>query len=130
MKRLLTVSPDDNVGAAYWTAAETNVGIICACLPYLRPLISRIFPHLMSTNSYHLSHQRRSQMVDLSRTHRTNRGTMVSVAARDYDMYSINIRPGENSSRSTMAGIEVTTEVAQVTKGGETTSERRLVMDV
>ncbi|KAL4745170.1 hypothetical protein BDW72DRAFT_198908 [Aspergillus terricola var. indicus] len=29
----------DNVGAATWSAVECNVGIICACLPTLRPLI-------------------------------------------------------------------------------------------
>ncbi|KAL4771718.1 hypothetical protein BDW60DRAFT_207783 [Aspergillus nidulans var. acristatus] len=29
----------DNVGAATWSAVEYNVGIICACLPTLRPLL-------------------------------------------------------------------------------------------
>ncbi|RAL06990.1 uncharacterized protein BO97DRAFT_269482 [Aspergillus homomorphus CBS 101889] len=41
----------DNVGAASWSAIECNTGIICACLPTLRPLISRILPHLLSTLS-------------------------------------------------------------------------------
>ncbi|EIT83338.1 integral membrane protein [Aspergillus flavus] len=41
----------DNVGAASWSAIECNVGIICACLPTLRPLVSRIVPHLLSTLS-------------------------------------------------------------------------------
>ncbi|KAE8351747.1 integral membrane protein [Aspergillus coremiiformis] len=41
----------DNVGAATWSAVECNVGIICACLPTLRPLVSRIVPHLLSTLS-------------------------------------------------------------------------------
>ena len=40
---------DDNVGAASWSAIECNVGIICACLPTLRPLISCIIPRLLST---------------------------------------------------------------------------------
>ncbi|KAL4903494.1 hypothetical protein BDW74DRAFT_168999 [Aspergillus multicolor] len=40
----------DNVGAATWSAVECNVGIICACLPTLRPLISRITPQLLSSN--------------------------------------------------------------------------------
>ncbi|OJJ33053.1 hypothetical protein ASPWEDRAFT_43103 [Aspergillus wentii DTO 134E9] len=39
----------DNVGAASWSAVECNVGIICACLPTLRPLVSSIMPHLLST---------------------------------------------------------------------------------
>ena len=40
----LTEWVDDNVGAASWSAIECNVGIICACLPTLRPLVSRILP--------------------------------------------------------------------------------------
>ncbi|RDW93166.1 uncharacterized protein DSM5745_00488 [Aspergillus mulundensis] len=40
----------DNVGAATWSAVECNVGIICACLPTLRPLISRMIPRLLSSD--------------------------------------------------------------------------------
>ncbi|CEJ60339.1 hypothetical protein PMG11_08916 [Penicillium brasilianum] len=39
----------DNVGAASWSAIECNTGIICACLPTLKPLLSRIIPGLLST---------------------------------------------------------------------------------
>ncbi|KAL4788453.1 hypothetical protein BJX76DRAFT_365745 [Aspergillus varians] len=39
----------DNIGAASWSAIECNVGIICACLPTLRPLVSRIIPQLLSS---------------------------------------------------------------------------------
>ncbi|CAI7627029.1 unnamed protein product [Penicillium glandicola] len=39
----------DNVGAASWSAVECNTGIICACLPTLKPLIARIFPGMIST---------------------------------------------------------------------------------
>lgn len=41
----------DNVDAASWSAIECNTGIICACLPTLRPLVSRVIPHLLSTLS-------------------------------------------------------------------------------
>ncbi|CAI7669553.1 unnamed protein product [Penicillium pancosmium] len=41
----------DNVGAASWSAIECNTGIICACLPTLKPLISKIIPGLISTLS-------------------------------------------------------------------------------
>lgn len=27
-----------------WTAVETNVGIICACLPLLRPILNKLIP--------------------------------------------------------------------------------------
>lgn len=39
----------DNVGAASWSAIECNTGIICACLPTLKPLVARIFPNMVST---------------------------------------------------------------------------------
>ncbi|KAK5193383.1 hypothetical protein LTR99_006935 [Exophiala xenobiotica] len=39
----------DNVDAATWSAAELNVGIMCACLPAMRPVISLIFPRLLSS---------------------------------------------------------------------------------
>ncbi|PYH96172.1 integral membrane protein [Aspergillus ellipticus CBS 707.79] len=41
----------DNVGAASWSAIECNTGIICACVPTLRPLVSHFLPHLLSTLS-------------------------------------------------------------------------------
>ncbi|KAI2793853.1 hypothetical protein POX_a00440 [Penicillium oxalicum] len=40
---------NDNVGAASWSAIECNTGIICACLPTLKPLLSKILPGLVST---------------------------------------------------------------------------------
>ncbi|KAL4759500.1 uncharacterized protein BDW70DRAFT_161601 [Aspergillus foveolatus] len=41
----------DNVGAATWSAVECNVGIVCACLPTLRPLLSRMIPQLLSSHN-------------------------------------------------------------------------------
>ncbi|KAJ5946882.1 hypothetical protein N7454_003721 [Penicillium verhagenii] len=92
-----------NVGAAYWTAAECNVAIICACLPFLRPILSVLLQsQLFSRND-----------------------------ERDYDVYSINVKPGDGSERTSLGGIEVTTEmtIMQETKHDENVSERRLVMD-
>ncbi|KEY73986.1 hypothetical protein S7711_02581 [Stachybotrys chartarum IBT 7711] len=43
--------PWDNVGAAMWSAIELNCAIICASLPTLRPLISKIVPGLSSIRS-------------------------------------------------------------------------------
>ncbi|KEF61380.1 uncharacterized protein A1O9_02946 [Exophiala aquamarina CBS 119918] len=46
----------DNVGAATWSSCELNVGIACSCIPALRPLISLIFPRLLtSTRRDHTS---------------------------------------------------------------------------
>ncbi|KUJ11052.1 PTH11-like integral membrane protein [Mollisia scopiformis] len=40
----------DNADASLWSNIEANVGIICASLPTIKPLVSRLFPHLLSTN--------------------------------------------------------------------------------
>jgi hypothetical protein len=37
----------NNVGAATWSSVELNVGITCACLPTLKPLVNRFFPKLL-----------------------------------------------------------------------------------
>ncbi|ESZ98764.1 hypothetical protein SBOR_0870 [Sclerotinia borealis F-4128] len=39
----------DYVPAAYWSTLELHVGIICGCLPSLRPLLNLIMPKLQST---------------------------------------------------------------------------------
>jgi hypothetical protein len=33
-----------------WSAVEVNVGIVCSCIPTLKPLISRILPRLIYSN--------------------------------------------------------------------------------
>ena len=39
---------DDNLNAAIWSCVEANVGICCACVPTLKPLIAAIYPHLFA----------------------------------------------------------------------------------
>ena len=39
----------DNPAAATWSSIEVNVGIICSCLPLLRPLIQMVMVSLMPT---------------------------------------------------------------------------------
>ncbi|KAL3469850.1 hypothetical protein BJX99DRAFT_251652 [Aspergillus californicus] len=53
----------DNIPAATWSSIVCNTGIICACLPILRPLVSRIIPHLLSSliSSRHPNHRRISR---------------------------------------------------------------------
>jgi hypothetical protein len=125
---------DSNVGAAYWTAAECNVAIICACLPFLRPIISRIFPKLLSTNSHnrYTTYGRTAQTATKDMT--ASRSPRVELFSqnmdKDYDMYSINVKHGDRSSHSSLGGIEVTTEMTvsqETAKNDDTASERRLV---
>ncbi|KAJ9619568.1 hypothetical protein H2203_008348 [Taxawa tesnikishii (nom. ined.)] len=33
-----------------WSAIEVNVGIMCACVPALKPLVSRFMPHMLRDN--------------------------------------------------------------------------------
>lgn len=40
----------DNPPAATWSAVETNVGIICSCLPLMRPLVTRWLPGIFSSH--------------------------------------------------------------------------------
>ncbi|OCL13370.1 hypothetical protein AOQ84DRAFT_283276, partial [Glonium stellatum] len=40
----------DQPATAYWSAIGLNTAIICACVPVLRPLVSRISPHFLSAN--------------------------------------------------------------------------------
>lgn len=115
---------DSNVGAAYWTAAECNVAIICACLPFLRPLISRIFPRLLSTKSYN-KYTGQPTMGTANRTRRTQ----LYSQDRDYGLYTIDIE-ATDMKRGSTGGIEVTTEmtVQELSQHDESTSQRRLVM--
>jgi hypothetical protein len=41
----------DNPPAATWSSIETNIGIICSCLPCLRPLVTRYLPGVFSNAS-------------------------------------------------------------------------------
>lgn len=40
----------DGPPAHAWSSAELNIGIICACIPALRPLFSFVFPRFLSTS--------------------------------------------------------------------------------
>lgn len=42
----------DNPAAATWSSVETNVGIICSCLPLLRPLMTKCLPGVFSSHRH------------------------------------------------------------------------------
>ncbi|KAE8362867.1 hypothetical protein BDV27DRAFT_159358 [Aspergillus caelatus] len=115
-----------NVGAAYWTAAECNVAIICACLPFLRPIVSCLFPKLLSTHSY--NRYTRNPTATATTRSRVTRMQLPS-QNDDFGMCTIDIEHGERKPDA-FKGIEVTTEMYQETsKYDESTSQRRLVME-
>ena len=53
--RLVSVRHDaiiiatDFEARAYWTAAEVNLAIVCACLSTLKPLLARVLPRLVQS---------------------------------------------------------------------------------
>lgn len=70
----------DGPPAHAWSSGELNIGIICACVPSLRPLFSLAFPRFFSTtrpeylsNPYPrgASYQRNDSTVELSRVVKT-----------------------------------------------------------
>lgn len=88
----------------------------------------RLFPKLMASSSY----RRHGTSRTYGRTGRSNRlptDLFTRDQERDYDMYSINVKPGDQSSRDFGGGIEVTTQVVQESTKHDSTSERRLVLD-
>lgn len=60
-----------NAKAAVWSSLENNVSIICACLPTLQPLISRIFSFFFRPRPLHSSPGSRnhSTTTQLTTTH-------------------------------------------------------------
>jgi hypothetical protein len=48
MYSVLTRFSDDNVGASIWSNIEVYMGIICASLPAVKPVLGKCFPKLLS----------------------------------------------------------------------------------
>lgn len=121
----LTTSPDSNVGAAYWTAAECNVAIICASLPFLRSVITLIFPKLMPSNSYKRTGGR---TLTTARSHHPLNTAQSQSQQNEYDLYTIDVKSEMPARANRIPGIEVTTEMTQETAMHNGSSdEERLV---
>jgi hypothetical protein len=63
----------DQPATAYWSAIELNMGIMCACLATLRPLVSRIAPRLLNTTSFLRSGQSGGGAYDSNRLYSDDR---------------------------------------------------------
>ncbi|KAF1982026.1 hypothetical protein K402DRAFT_424873 [Aulographum hederae CBS 113979] len=56
--RVISQSRDksyDNAPAAYWSAVEANMAIICSCLPTLKGFVTRYFKGFLESTSYNLT---------------------------------------------------------------------------
>lgn len=94
----------DNVGAATWSAVELNVGIICACLPMMKPLLVRLFPRLLASTSLNSRPENAYYGRDQSRGF-GNVSTVKSMASRDYHEWQ---QFDNLSKREEAVGVAVT----------------------
>jgi hypothetical protein len=124
------------VGAALWTNVEVYTGIICASLPMSKPLISRLFPRLLST-------ARNRYATDTLGSHGFgNHSTIKGAAIRLTDSnkshetvtkVDASERSGQQSRRDSSSydfgkDIYVTTSMRQDVDKGEIGSERDLIV--
>ncbi|KAF2874427.1 hypothetical protein BDV95DRAFT_566165 [Massariosphaeria phaeospora] len=111
----------DNPPAATWSSVEINVGIICSCLPCLRPLIARCLPGVFS-------HDYSTQSAPPYRRH--DLGTALGQLDPEGSRISSHIGSRYLYKRK---DIQVVTEVSvhvEDTKAGRESSTETLVRNV
>lgn len=78
----------DNVPSSCWSVGEICSGITCACLPTLRPLLSKFMPGMLSSedskggSNNKKYYQRSSSGRDISHGNRSNKSADESASAR------------------------------------------------
>lgn len=99
---------------------EINVGIICACLPVLRPLVLRVFPRLLGsknssadkhTGESYTMHEPSSKSKSKSKKGIRNWDYLTTLGthnAMEEDVESISVRP--NAKSESREGIIMSTE--------------------
>ncbi|OAG04340.1 uncharacterized protein CC84DRAFT_1120685, partial [Paraphaeosphaeria sporulosa] len=92
----------DNAPAATWSSVEANVGIICSCLPLMRPLATRWLPGVFSSNKRSIPTGARPYAT--IGTSRTKRNTT-------RNEYALDSRPHSRQSDADIREIVVTTDV-------------------
>lgn len=81
----LTTSKDltyDNADTATWSAGELNISLVCACLPALRPVISRLLPGIFATSN---QSNTEGQFKMTSRRQATSGGSRIRTARNPFD---------------------------------------------
>ncbi|PKX90720.1 putative integral membrane protein (Pth11) [Aspergillus novofumigatus IBT 16806] len=97
------------VTLAKWAMVEINVGIICACLPVLRPLVLRVFPRLAgSKNSSGDKHTDESYTLREAGSNKKKKGIRNWDYLTTDDVESITVRP--NGKSDSQEGIIMSTE--------------------
>jgi hypothetical protein len=107
----------DNPAAASWSSVETNVGIICSCLPLLRPLMTKCLPGVFS------SHKRNTQSTPrIYPTIGSARSRPLPSHNGDYPLETTTKGSGDGSrgsSETTGNDIQVQTHIHVKVEGGE-----------
>lgn len=96
-----------------WSAIEINIGLICACLPLLRPLVTKWFPNLLHTPNGEAHTTPHQHPITIGRaTCRPNLS-----ALHDFDHNGTN--SATELTENSMKSIHVTTSVHVAVEGEE-----------
>lgn len=92
-----------------WAAVEVNLGVICGCVPVLRPLLTKAFPRLGGTTrpggaTSASTRWTKSVQTIGSSAARKKRSTLGSMAHSDNDVY-INLGKLETGSASPLSPL-------------------------
>jgi len=108
----------DATGEAFiWTQVESDVGIICCCLPTLKAFVTRFIPEAFGKNGY----SSRNNAYSLSGINNHN---VSSRAWRDNKSFPSQTDPAHNASSSQeeiMQSIKKTVEVSVMNERHEDT---------
>jgi hypothetical protein len=107
-------SPDqtyDNPPAATWSSVETNVGIICACLPLLRPLLAKYFPKAFPSR-----HRSQYSRPNYPAAYGSKGGSKI---LRSKHEYALDITKRSNESNEDARDIQVVTDIHVQVEGTE-----------
>jgi hypothetical protein len=53
---VLTAASDDNAAAVYWSVAESDIAIICACMPFIPSLLKHVLPSVFGEPTNNLKY--------------------------------------------------------------------------
>ncbi|USP81674.1 hypothetical protein yc1106_08948 [Curvularia clavata] len=101
----------DNPPAATWSSVETNVGIICACLPLLRPLLTKYFPRAFPSR-----HRSNYSRPNYAATFGSKGG---SKALRSKQGYALDVTKRSRDSTEDGRDIQVVTDIHVQVEGAE-----------
>jgi hypothetical protein len=104
----------DNPPAATWSSVETNIGIICSCLPCLRPLVTRYMPGVFASTtsrSKQSSGSKEARRGSRNTFSRRTGGASTNVSTvKSEDMFDMNQLDDRESIIRVVREVHVTVE--------------------